>query len=275
MTRAASRALDAFLIGADGNYHASVGRTSWALPFGVRIDQGFLLFDWTGPDRGRGFTTARAERSNLVDFVNLAGATDDEIASFAKVHGALGLCGHGLPKYHPHLRPTSDWPPDVCMVASEGPEADAESIDDWRRSAIYAEGLLRLARIPYETLGIGDQGYLNSVGDWIVLASVRPTLERGDGRVSVVLGNGTLFGAIAVQLMYVVAGGGPGLAFCTGCELWFSPTRAPAAGQRSFCGRCKKKAGSLASLDYRRRNREDPQRQKLDRGRRLAQQRIT
>jgi hypothetical protein len=263
--------LDTELRNADGDYNGSVS-TSWALPDDVRLLDDYLLFDREG---GRGpvrYATASMTRSLLPEFVRLRNGSTDQIVAFAAKYGALGLCGHGLPKYHTNNREPSERSLDACMFPSAGYEADAESIFDWIRYASRAAELLELSLRPLETLSFLEQGALWSVDGWLRLAFIQPSLTRRNGHFAVELGNGTLFGAIVVQLMYVIAGGGTGLACCAGCRTWFSPKRQPATAKRSFCESktCKKEAQRFASHDYRRRNQDNPERPKLDRGTRIA-----
>ena len=272
MVRSVPIRLQTELSNADGDYHGSIS-TSWALPSEVRLLDGYLLFDWEGGRRPEArYPTARTTRSLLPEFVRLRNGSTDQIVAFAAKYGALGLCGHGLPKYHTNGREPSKRPLDVCMFPSPGYEADAESIVDWIRYASRTAELLELSGRPFETLNWLEQGELWGVGGWLTLAVIHPSLTRANGQFAVELGNGTLFGAIVVQLMYVIAGGGTGLVCCTGCRAWFSPKRQPVKGQRSFCDskECKKKAQLLASFDYRENNRLDPSRVKLERGARVA-----
>jgi hypothetical protein len=263
--------LDTELRNAEGDYHGSVS-TSWPLPDDVRLLDNYLLFDREGGRSPVRYATASMTRSLLPEFVRLRNGSTDQIVVFAAKYGALGLCGHGLPKYHTNRRETSERSLDACMFPSAGYEADAESIVDWILYASRAAELLELSLRPFEALDILEQGALWTVNGWLRLAFIHPRLARSNGQFAVELGNGTLFGAIVVQLMYVIAGGGTGLVCCAGCRTWFSPKRRPATGKRSFCESkdCKMEAQRFASYDYRTRNQGNPERPRLDRGRRVA-----
>jgi len=243
-----------------GSYSASIERTSWPLPFEVRVDSGWLLFDWVGGDRGQGFSVEDGDPSLLAEFARLASASDEEIAAFARANGALGLCGHGRPHGHP---PRGQG---MCTEPSGGPEEDAEFIERWRHYAARAVALLEFAAESAERVepNYWADGELNGLIDD---AFVRPQLSSSGRVTRITLGNGTLLGALLMQLMYVVAGGGRGLVQCHGCRKWFTPARAPSPGRRSWCKEktCKADARSTASKDYRRRNRDFPNRQRRKR----------
>jgi hypothetical protein len=251
------RDVEAALFGADGTYHASVGRTSWPLPIRVRLSDGCLLFDWELTWPGRWFDGGTASRSLLLKFLELRTGNEGKAIEFATRYGALGLCGHGLPQNHPSLQPGRIGAPDLCWATRPGLEPNAESISDWARYAQQAAALLELNARPYETLNSDQQVELATLDGWMALGGVGVNLRRLKSSYAIEVGNGTLFGAIAAQLMYVIAGGGRGLVSCSGCGQWFSPSRRPGPGKRSFCPKeaCRTKAArALAARDYRLRN---------------------
>ena len=246
------------LVDEDGSYYASIEPTSWTLPFEVRVESGWLLFDWFG-DGGRGFSVENGDPSLLAEFAGLVSASDEEIAAFARANGDLGLCGHGRPSGHP---PRGQLP---CLEPSGGPEEDAESIERWRKYAASAEALLKYTasteRYVHTYWAIGE------LNDLISDAFVRPQLRSSGRGTRITLGNGTLLGALLMQLMYVVARDDQGFVQCHGCRKWFRPARAPSPGRRSWCDQptCKAGARSTASKDYRRRNRDFPNRKRRKR----------
>ncbi|MGO9181359.1 MAG: hypothetical protein ACLQBX_10915 [Candidatus Limnocylindrales bacterium] len=265
--RPASDPAQVALTAEDGSYNASIERTSWALPFGVRVDSGWLLFDWVGEHRGRGFSSENGDLSLLAEFAGLVSASDDEIATFARANGALGLCGHGRPLGHPPRGQLQ------CTEPSGGPEEDAESIERWRHYAARAEALLRFEEVSAEQF-VPNGWVIAELDGLIADAFVRPQLSSSGQGMRITLGNGTLLGALLMQLMYVVAGGGRGLVQCQGCRKWFTPARAPSPDRQSWCNaeECRFAARRAAAKAYRRRNRDNPTRVKLQRGPRIRSQ---
>lgn len=252
-------------IDAEGEFHGSIDRTSWEVPFGVDVEDGYLVFDWIGSDRGRGFTPHNGPRDVLGRFVGLRLAGDVKILQFAKAQGALGLCGHGKPKYHRVNRPF-----DHCSEPSDGPEWDSEPLAKWREYADLMASVLTFASLSPDWPSWRNRPSPPMLDGLIRDSSIRPYLTP-QGRVfRVTLGNGSLLGALVVQLLYVVAGGGMGLVECHACAAWFTPARAPSPGQHSWCEKddCQKRARSVASAHYRQENRDNPARVKLPRGRR-------
>ena len=229
------------------------------------MEDGWLLFDWAGEHQGRGFSVENGDPSLLAEFAGLASASDEEIAAeevaaFARANGALGLCGHGRPHGHP---PRGQG---MCAEPSGGPEEDAESIERWRHYAAKAVALLNFADESAERV-VPTYWAIRELNGLIDDAFVRPQLSSSGRVTRMTLGNGTLLGALLMQLMYVVAGGGRGLVQCHGCRKWFTPARAPSPGRRSWCDKptCKAGARGAASKDYRRRNRDFPNRKRRKR----------
>jgi hypothetical protein len=64
------------------------------------------------------------------------------------------------------------------------------------------------------------------------------TLDDMTPRPRVALGAGSLLGALAVQVLYVAAGGGGDVIRCDGCRQWYSPRRRT-SGRRSWCPACR------------------------------------
>lgn len=72
--------------------------------------------------------------------------------------------------------------------------------------------------------------------------------------------NAGLFGALAIQLAAAVTRSG-GFAVCVACGSFYSPTRKPQAGRRTFCDKCRGPGtyARYAMRDYLRRKRERQQ----------------
>jgi predicted amidophosphoribosyltransferase len=80
----------------------------------------------------------------------------------------------------------------------------------------------------------------------------------------------SLFGALAVQLLFTAVGA-RFMRSCAGCPRWFSPARRPRGNEKSWCPTCKRagKDHAAASATFREREAADPHRPKLRRGRRV------
>jgi hypothetical protein len=110
--------------------------------------------------------------------------------------------------------------------------------EDWRH--ILAESGLEAAwwrEGSAESAG-GDRWRVRSViNEWTILGNVRPWLV--DYGPHLVVGGGSLFGALAVQLV-LLASGSDGVCRCSACGSPFVPTgRRPAAGRRRYCADCR------------------------------------
>jgi hypothetical protein len=100
--------------------------------------------------------------------------------------------------------------------------------------------------------------------------------EPADGstpKPRVALGRGTLLAGLAVQLLYLAAGGGREIVKCSGCGAWYAPRRRPSAGQsQTWCPTCRADGSAAAHYQAlkRKRDRADPDRPRLERGRRVT-----
>jgi hypothetical protein len=204
----------------------------------------------------------------LARFLTLADTTDvGAFARFARRWGMLGLCpAHDLPYWHE---------PGGC-----GPRIGApETVASWRFYAKQAARMLTLGQARRRNdLNGNDLNDLNgndlrvraelegTVARWLRWSGVTPHLayEEVHDRYRVELGSGSLFGQLAVLLLYAATGGGPRLLPCAGgCGRWIAPK-----GRERYCATCGKRARErLARARYRARNRADPDRPRQPRGR--------
>ena len=92
------------------------------------------------------------------------------------------------------------------------------------------------------------------INAWLAEGMVQPMFAWGEIGTSVALGSRCLFGALGLQLLVTIAGS-QGMALCSACGHWYSPSRQPRPGQRSFCVTCRQNRapGRCASRDYRKR----------------------
>src|SRR5207244_7489631 len=107
-----------------------------------------------------------------------------------------------------------------------------------------------------DTLEAQQRSFWNAMDGLVIRGGVRPFFEWGTGpgaKSSVRLGGYSLYGAIAVQLLFDVSRT-DGLAVCTSCGTpYLPPTRRPRWDQNTYCPDCGKKAAARdASARYRR-----------------------
>jgi predicted RNA-binding Zn-ribbon protein involved in translation (DUF1610 family) len=98
------------------------------------------------------------------------------------------------------------------------------------------------------------QSLWNAMDGWVLRGGVRPFFEWGPGtKPSIRLGGWSLYGAIAVQLLFDVSRT-DGMVICTSCGTPFLPaTRRPRWDQNAYCLDCGKKAAARdAAARYRR-----------------------
>jgi hypothetical protein len=108
-----------------------------------------------------------------------------------------------------------------------------------------------------------------AIARWTNVAGIQVVPDFA-GAQPVRLGVRSLFGALAVQLLFAVVRA-PFTRSCAGCGKLFSPSRKPRSEEKSWCPRCKRKERdhAAASARFRAREEADPNRAKLARGRRV------
>ena len=223
--------------------------------------------------------TVTAGPALLTDFVMLAAAPDDAIERYALRWGILELCRDGAPRYHnpPHDAVSSVGGHNGCLPnewsfqASSDPPAftGRELLYHWRGYAAAGMAMLKLAARFHDgergqehdwkaaqpddwidgdnvpiwgwTLQEQKNAFARQTAEWLRLGNVHPVVGWGTSGMSVSLGGGGLFGALAVQLLLAVART-DGLAICSACARPYIPARRPARGRRNYCGSCGVKA---------------------------------
>jgi hypothetical protein len=108
-----------------------------------------------------------------------------------------------------------------------------------------------------------------AIARWTNVAGIQ-LVPDFDGAQPVRLGVRSLFGALAVQLLFAVVRA-PFTRSCAGCGRFFHPSRRPRGQEKSWCPTCRKKRKdhAAASARFQAREAADPNRAKLARGRRV------
>jgi hypothetical protein len=141
----------------------------WFVPSGLELKDGRLFY--SPFKRGSGIDISGDTKRLLLDFVDLAAAGDDEIFSYARRFGVLGLCSQhnppdGAPIGHPlrfdHVGVFPGGPLSDCHPRG-WPKRCSEGTDQWRIWSAKYGALLRLAT----ALRTGKPGELD---DWYRIA---------------------------------------------------------------------------------------------------------
>lgn len=250
-------------------------KTVWS-----HLNRGFLWAGWgTKPARG-------AAVPDLLRFIRLVDGTDRQIAEFARQHGVLRFCRHGVPLTHSgELRIAGENPRfALCSPLIRGGRF-FEPFAWWRRMAAEARAILRISA-RHQADDTGDYRewrllrespvqpkirrvvvngsalererlwLLDYVDVWMMIANVRPygfRLARGGLNVGLA---GGLPGSLAMQLLSAVTGTS-GLAACAGCGNFFTVERKRSPRQHRYCSNCGRLASMRdASKRYRARKRQ-------------------
>lgn len=237
----------------------------------------------------------RGSKRCLDGFLKLAGTPDkvvpnDQILAFARQWGVLGICAHGLPATHN--------PPSTGLEVEETSRGGClwlvtdsgqwcEPVDVWRHLAEQANQLVRMAIGLHQRRHEGktvlpeewDQLMLQAMW-WLTVGDVRPFVFWNNERdkPSVMLGSaqmpkatvpdegwGTLFGLIATQLTFVVAGA-DGFDWCDGCHSIRPVEERPRIqGHFWYCSECRVNNKKMQTTNRQRRWR-DQKRTKAQKG---------
>ena len=250
------------------------------------------------------------DRRMLLDFATLADQPDEKVLGYARRWGLLGLCSHRLRSgLHPARvraglltwrtvsvsepctslggEPLSAWrywstqAMTLLRVSSRVRRGEVVSTTDWEtlaRSGPWADVLTSPTpssgleywhepdRRTFERILLAD-----ALDAWQTLAGARLRLSWWATEPHLRLGGGGLLGALGIHLL-LVATDVDGVAFCE-CGRPHMPRRPRATQWRSYCEDCRDRGVpvTLASRRYRQREKADPQRTKLMRGRRVGQ----
>jgi hypothetical protein len=77
----------------------------------------------------------------------------------------------------------------------------------------------------------------NYLNYWLKLGSANVMTETLNERLQIVIGKGSTFGAVAVQLV-LAACGTEGYVMCSSCKGFYVPTRRPRRDQKNYCTAC-------------------------------------
>ncbi len=195
----------------------------------------------------------------LGDFVDLADGDPRDITRFARKHGALGLCEHGLPFGHREGKGR-------CRGQVKPGDDVRESLRAWRHYAARARAILNLAAsveagrdgdpARWKVLGSrsmlgrrgapipspGDREYqkqylAHEVRTWLNECGARPAITWEESAPRFRLSCASLIGVIGIALMSAILKSGS-IVTCSACGLPYTPKRRPAARRNHYCGRC-------------------------------------
>ncbi len=229
------------------------------VPKAVKLRGGCIRWNPEG-----GHTTKTVGKNLVATFADLASAEPEKILAFAREWGVLGLCEHGLPASHnPHPLPPS---PDLAPGCR--PSGD-EHVEVWQEFAQLFRSLLSIGASLRKGLSAGRDSWrlvLSGILDDRLPSTVSEERQRLEGMINALLlvdgvrpqlrldpaqlkmccpVEGTLFGALVVQLMSTVVKA-DGFVICSACgkagtfeELRGSRLRSPKKGVRFYCGHCQ------------------------------------
>ena len=218
--------------------------------------------------RQASYTSGRSSPSRrmLTDFLNLQGASADDVLKYAQQHGVLDICSHG--ESHGHHR----W------CAPEGwPLEGWTSFETWQMTANRHAALLRIAAELRDTNSVGrrkDWALLFSsvhdeaasaalqisnrehalnmlqsvVNDYLRRGEVHPELSRTPGGWKIQFSSNALYpllGNLAAQIAIIVSGA-EAIYTCAGCGVLYfreGERRRPKRGTGNYCDGCGRAKG--------------------------------
>jgi hypothetical protein len=200
-------------------------------------------------------------RRMLTDFLNLQGASANDVLKYAQHHGVLDICNHGEPHGHHRSCAPDGWPLEGWT-----------SFEAWQTTANRHAALLRIAAELRDTNSVGakeDWAVLFSsvhdeasraalqivnrehalnmlhglVNDYLRRGEVHPELSRTPGGWKIQLSSNALYpllGNLAAQLALVVSGA-EAIYTCAGCGVLYfrdGERRRPKRGTGNYCDAC-------------------------------------
>lgn len=189
--------------------------------------------------------TMATDQGALDAFVRIKKPND--VLSFARRYGPLGLCEHGKPPWHKGEDGERRWCPPYEVNADL--RWGRESLSRWYDYVDAANTLLSAAAEwkinPEKELGAGLHKWSlkTFVGVWLADAGIRLDLVRLDtGNPSFTFSGSGVFGAIGLQLLQAITANN--LAVCSGCgKPYLREGRKPQTGRRNYCPECSRIAG--------------------------------
>lgn len=225
------------------------------IPARIWLDGETLCWEETDHDRE---TEAKADARLLREFIDLADPKDpsdlaDRVRLFARDHGVLGLCRHGLLPYHLGAHPKP------CAPTGR------EAVTQWQRwsararAAWLCTGALQRRRKadpdeeyrPWEMLGLPMRdatrlsvdrlkGLLSlKLSLWFREAGAWPEVSWSDSerQPHLRIGGPTVFAAVLQELTMATARTDR-FRLCAGCGQSVVPKRRPKPGQSTWCEDC-------------------------------------
>ena len=243
-----------------------------------RFKRGFF---WCGWGLHSAKDSQRAAVPELLRFIRLADGTDQQIADFARLHGVLRLCKHGVPFTHVGVKIAGAEPMGTPCNLVRHRGRYFERFQWWRRLAAEARAIFRISINHHEqqtglaedwetlrgapaqpmmrtflplratTLERERRWLLDYVGVWILMSGVRPHAFWGaSGKMNVGL-TGGLAGTLAVQLLSAVTGT-PGSAACASCGTFFTIKHKGPGRKPRYCSNCgRRESMRIASKRHR------------------------
>lgn len=220
----------------------------------------------------------------LLKFIRLHSGSSDEILTFARKWGVLGICEHSFPASHnpPRMSKSKDHPACKALRLNDGNYR--EPLERWRYYSRQARAILRIAaRLHQGKIGLQedwdavyypetadpraisdtDPGWDKLtltllVNDWLELGDVHPRFRWIENEVGASY-YCALFGLLATQLMLVISRS-KGVGICSSCgEPYIPKRRLPKSNQRNYCHRpkCGRSAALRDAQRERRRKKEN------------------
>ena len=268
-----SRELDADRT-VEGDLERDLPIDQWLIPGQIDIEKDMLRWALYGKS-GSLPRIQPAGNQYFEDFLALERGTPDQILAYAKKWGLLLLCkSHKLPSSHrstkqADLRTAYFGRCELDWTRLGKQTWYREPLWKWNQWAARTNAVIRLA----QNLHAGELGakqdwgrlypssnqdtwwedrekdyrtkitegrlfLCHKVSSWLRIARVELTPYWGEKNPTILFGNRTLFGALALQLLFVVTGS-TGFAICSACGQTYLPSRRPRINQRHYCQACR------------------------------------
>lgn len=234
----------------------------YCVPGMIELENDNLIWNWNGSEK-----RVTQFKGLLSGFVGLHSGPAERVLTFARRWGVLHPCpAHPPPEEGGPTAPDSVPSDSFCLF--KHPKGHAESIAEWRRISQRLDGTLRIAydlamvhpgtsdawklfyaqEIPVagRTVDFDRRALIEHLNGVLFAAGVRPQIRWKNGRWGIDFYVGSLYGALAAQITFVVAQ--RGVAICAGCGILFTPTQLK-PGQDSYCDgpHCGKGAAQRAA----------------------------
>lgn len=243
-----------------GSEKGDIGRPlrtrSWLAPGWIQLEGDELVWQWTRPDGDHRLDMhsieSRPREELLRRFTGLAngGEAYDDVLQFARRWDLLELCEHGIPNHHGHRCPAPSghgreyagawrvWAKRLDAMVRAGADLHAQRIKDVDAWHILSSHLNEEGRVPNELESARGIVWL-MMEEWLHLALISVSFSWPmDGEPKLSLAPGGLFGGLMLDLVTAISLT-EGIGICSGCGAYYTPTRKPRQGQRSYCPTCR------------------------------------